>query len=276
MTELDGVLLGLVQGLTEFLPVSSSGHLALAHHALGFDEPKLSTEVMLHAGTLLAILVAFRADLWGVVRGVVRGLARTLRGDVAGAWRDDADFRLGIVVVLATVPVAIAGLLIKDSVEALNARPAIVGGILVVNGIALVASRWLHGGEQTLRSIAVRTALFVGVLQIAALLPGISRSGTTILAGLAAGLGRDAAGRFSFLLAVPAVFGATVLELADLLTSEAPTDPMPAVLLGTAVAAVSGYGAILALMRLVRGGRLWVFGPYCIALGAIAAIMASA
>ncbi len=272
MTELDGVLLGLVQGLTEFLPVSSSGHLALAHHALGFDEPKLSTEVMLHAGTLLAILVAFRVDLWNVVCGVVRGAGRAVRGDLAGAWRDDDHFRLGVLVALGTVPVAIAGLAIKDSVEALGARPAIVGLILVANGIALVASRWLRGGEQTLRSIALRTALFVGVLQIAALLPGISRSGTTILAGLAAGLGRDAAGRFSFLLAIPAVFGATVLEVVDLVTSDAPADPMPAVLIGTAVAAVSGYGAILVLMRLVRGGRLWVFGPYCIVLGAIAAI----
>ena len=273
MTHLDGMLLGLVQGLTEFLPVSSSGHLTLAHHALGLAEPKLFTEVMLHAGTLLAIFVAFWRDLWGVGRGVLHGAARTIGGDAAGAWRDDSDFRLGVFVALATIPVAIAGILIKSRVEALGAQPALVGLILVANGIALIASRRIRGGEMTLRTIVLRAALFVGVLQIAALLPGISRSGTTIIAGLIAGLGRDTAGRFSFLLAVPAVFGATVLELASMLSTGGPSDPLWPVLLGAGVAAISGYVAILGLMRLVRGGRLWVFGPYCVAIGIIAAIM---
>lgn len=273
MNLFEGALLGLVQGLTEFLPVSSSGHLVLAHHALGLNEPALFTEVMLHAGTLVAVLAAFSRDLIGLGLSGATGAARLARGvPPKKIWADDPGFRLLIMIALATVPVGIAGFLGKHSLEALGGYPAVVGAILIVNGLMLLASRRLAGGPMELERVVLFAAVGVGVLQVLALLPGISRSGVTIVAALALGMSRDAAGRYSFLLAVPAVTGATVLELWSALEHGAAPADLGAVLVGTVVAAISGYAAIRVLLHMVRTGRLFVFGPYCILVG-IAAVL---
>ena len=177
---------------------------------------------------------------------------------------------MAVFIVLGSVPVAFAGLTLKDHVEALGAYPHVVGLILIVNGLMLLASRRMLGGEVSLKTMTLRVALFVGLLQVLALLPGISRSGTTIMAALLAGTQRDAAGRFSFLLAVPAIAGATMLEILSVVKAGGPAEPVGPILLGTAVASIVGYVSILGLMKLVRAGRFYVFGPYCIVLGIVA------
>lgn len=268
MSPLEGALLGLVQGLTEFLPVSSSGHLVLAHHALGLREPALFTEVMLHVGTLAAILAVFWRELRDLGCGGLEGARALLAGRGATAWRLDARWRLLVFLGVGTVPAAAAGLLGRGSIELVNRHPAAVGVLLVLNGALLLATRRHPAGTLDFQSLTLRAVLLVGLAQTLALLPGVSRSGVTIAAALWVGIQRDPAGRLSFLLAVPAIVGATALEGAAVLAQGGARDGWLAVLTGTAVAAASGYVAVRVLLRLVRAGRLFVFGPYCILVGA--------
>jgi len=268
----EGLVLGLVQGLTEFLPISSSGHLVLAHHALGLEHPSLFTEVMLHAGTLVAIFMVFWRELYALgVSGTVGALG-VAAGQGRRVWREDPMFRLLVFLAVGTVPVAVVGLGVRDHIERLGAHPGIVGAILLVNGTLLLLSRRFGSGAMTLTCLTLRAVLIVGLAQSLALLPGISRSGITIITALWLGVERDTAGRLSFLLAVPAVLGATVVELTEVLHQGGAGNDWFAVLAGTAVATVSGYAAILILLRLVRQGRMYVFGPYCLLVGAAALV----
>lgn len=273
MTIWEGLLLGLVQGLTEFLPVSSSGHLVLAHHALGLEEPSLFTEVMLHAGTLLAITMVFWKDLYGLGFAGLDGALKILGGRGRESWGMDPAFRLLVFLLLATLPVAVVGLLFKDHVESIGMYPGVVGIILLGNGLLLLGSRKVNPGQVSLTEITLRAVLFVGLAQTLALLPGISRSGTTIIAALVVGVQREGAGRLSFLLAVPAILGATVLEGIHVLEAGSGGESWSAVLAGTVVATVSGYAALRLLLRLVRRGRLHLFAPYCLVLGAGAVVV---
>ena len=273
MTIWEGLLLGLVQGLTEFLPVSSSGHLVLAHHALGLEEPSLFTEVLLHAGTLLAITVVFWKDLCGLGLGGLDGALKILGGQGRESWRTNPALRLLVFLLLATVPVALVGLLFKDHIESIGMYPGIVGMVLLVNGLMLLGSRKVQPGKVSLTEITLWMVLFVGTAQILALLPGISRSGTTIIAALVVGVQREGAGRLSFLLAVPAILGATLLEGIQVLGQGAGPESWSAVLAGTIVATVWGYAALRLLLRLVRRGRLHLFAPYCLVLGAAACVV---
>ena len=270
MTIWEGMLLGLVQGLTEFLPVSSSGHLVLAHHVFGLKNPALFTEVMLHAGTLVAIFVVFWKDLMALGQSGLWGAAHCLTGQGRSAWQRDPNFRLLVYLALGTVPVALAGILAKEKIEALNGLPAWVGALLVVNGGMLILSRRIRKGSMTFLDLTLSAVLAVGLFQMLALLPGISRSGITILAALWLGVERDTAGRLSFLLAVPAVAGATIWELTHVVRDGLGNMALAPVLLGTVVAMISGYVAIRVLLGLVRRGRLYVFGPYCVLLGVAA------
>jgi undecaprenyl-diphosphatase len=267
MNLLEGALLGLVQGLTEFLPVSSSGHLVLANHALGLDEPSLFTEVMLHAGTLVAIFMVFWRDLWSLGVGGIGGASAMLAGGGRAAWRRDPSFRLLVFLAIGTLPVAAVGLVAKDSIEVVNRHPVVVAILLVLNGVMLLAARRRPGETLDFSNLTLRAVLLVGLAQTLALLPGVSRSGVTIATALWVGVQRDPAGRLSFLLAVPAVLGATVLELMTVFQHGGARDGLGPVLVGTVVATVSGYVAIRVLLRLVREGRLFVFGPYCIGIG---------
>jgi undecaprenyl-diphosphatase len=269
----EGLVLGLVQGLTEFLPISSSGHLVLAQHALGLEHPSLFTGVMLHAGTLVAILMVFWRELYALgVSGTI-GAVRLASGQGAIVWREDPMFRLLVYLALGTVPVAVVGLAVRDHIERLGEHPGLVGAILLVNGGLLLSSRRLGRGEMTMTRLTLRAVAIVGLAQTLALAPGISRSGITIITALWLGIERDTAGRLSFLLAVPAVFGATVVELMQVLGHGNAGNDWVAVLIGTAAATVSGYAAILILLRLVRRGRMYVFGPYCLLVGAAAVVV---
>jgi undecaprenyl-diphosphatase len=254
VTATQAVWLGLIQGLTEFLPVSSSGHLVLGQSLLGIKEPALLFDISVHMGTLLAVLWVFRADFWAMLRGL---------------WAKDDEARQGrrllFLVVAASIPTGIMGLLFKDDFERLFASPAAVGLALLTTGFFLMATRLIPAGRADLKATGPLRAVIVGLAQGLAITPGLSRSGTTISVGLMLGMERRLAAHFSFVLSVPAVLGALLLHLKDL-GPEAQVS-MPPLLIGALVACLSGYVALKLLLRIVQAGRLHWFAPYCWALG---------
>lgn len=248
MTLLAAVLLALVQGLTEFLPVSSSGHLALAGILLELPKEDITFEIVVHVGTLMAILAVYRKDLEELLAGVVR--------------REGESLRLAGLLVLGSLPAAAAGMLLKDPITSLFGSTTAVSALLVVTGTVLFSTRFMRSGDRDVPTAA--GSLLVGVFQAFALMPGISRSGLTISAGRMAGIGREKAARFSFLLAVPAITGAALLEL-----RHAGSSSIDASLLavGFAVSALSGYFALRLLLRFLRKGTFHQFSWYCWSVG---------
>ena len=254
MTAIDAALLGLVQGLTEFLPVSSTAHLLLAQALLGLDLPGLHLEVAVHLGTLASVLLYYRADLWAMTRGVFRG------GD---------GRRLLVLGVLGTLPAVVVGLLLKDAVEDLRENPRIAAAGLIAVGLFLLLTRLAR--RVAAREPGARDALIIGSAQaVSAIVPGVSRSGSTIGTGMFLGLDPAWAARFSFLLSVPAILGAAALDaMGNALP--APSD-VPALAIAAAVAFATGLAAIHVLLRVVARGRLAIFGVYCVVVGVAASV----
>lgn len=251
-------VLGAVQGATEFLPVSSDGHLALT--AMGFgieDEMPLAMVVLLHAGTLIATIAVFAKDLGLLAKSTATGL-RSPR-----AWMDTDDGKLVTGVVVASIPTAIIGLVLEPHVEAFSRVAWIVGAGLLGSAAAVVATRFAAGGSAR-DVLPLSSALLVGVAQGLAVMPGLTRSGMTIATGMLLGLSGPAAFRFSFLLSLPAVFGAILLELRH---TEELADIGVAALAGAIVALVVGYIALRTLRTLVDRGRFWIFALYLVPLG---------
>ncbi len=242
------LLLGLVQGLTEFLPVSSSGHLVLAENLLGFHSSGVLLEAMLHWGTLLAILIVFRHDILALVR--------SLRGRGAIEQRKEVGF-----LIAGSVPVVVVGLLLQGTIESAFSSLLAVGIGLLITALVLVLGHRMAAREPR-TSLRFVDSLIIGLAQAASVFPGISRSGSTIAAGRIAGLSSRQAARFSFLLAAPALFGAGLLKLLQALKGQE-SQPWGGILVGTLVAFVSGWIAIRVVLRLVQRGRLWVFALYC-------------
>jgi undecaprenyl-diphosphatase len=271
---LEAFLLGVVQGLTEFVPVSSDGHLALVPVLFGSVSPSLTFNVALHGGTLLAAFVYYAKDVGAALGGIGRFLAGLARGRGLAVAREDEPARLGLLVLAATVPTGVIAVATKDYIERWERIPAMAAICLVVTGLGLLLAdrcerRRAGEGIADARSTSWTRALFIGTTQAAGLLPGISRSGSCIVSGLLLGLERQFAVRFGFLMMLPAVLGATVFELKDLLTPDAEHLDLGPTLLGAVAAAVTGYAAIAFTLRAVRARRLWVFGLYCVALGAV-------
>lgn len=252
------IVLGLVQGVAEFLPVSSSGHLVVVPAILGWEEPELSFDLMLHVGTLLAVVVYFWSDLRDVA------LAAVSKGE-----RPEEGRRLLGLILLATVPAAVVGLTLEDPIESLFEEPLWVCGFWLVTAAGLVAGERLHRRAAP-RELTVSIALLVGSAQALALAPGISRSGATIVTGLALGLSRHEAARFAFLLAIPAIGGGALTLVPDILDGTFRlTGP---VLAGFTVAALSGYLAVAALLRMVRARSLAPFAVYLVVVAPLAAV----
>lgn len=248
------ILLGLIQGLTEFLPISSSGHLAVAQYFLpGFSQPGLLFDIVLHLGTLLAVLVYFRREIGLLLRALGPG-----SGDPT--WR-----RLWVLLILGTVPAVVVALVAGDWVERSFSALWVVGVSWIATGVLLLSTARVTKNEREFGKLNVGDALTVGLFQSAALLPGISRSGSTIAAGLFRGLSQDSAARFSFLLSVPAILGAAVYDLprVSLLESEAVTGYAA----GFATAFAVGYVCIGIVLRLLAIRRFHLFGYYCLAAG---------
>ena len=281
MLLLQAFVLGLVQGATEFIPVSSSGHLQAVPFLLGWDPGSLAFDVALHLGTLVAVVAYFRADLWGIVRAVVRP---GLRDASARGSR-----RLLLILVVASVPAAAVGLIARDLVSAAFEQPLAIAAFLVVTAGLLWSSERRrtslgtveHAADDTaaidaeLDALSMSRVVGVGGAQALAIFPGISRSGATIAAGMALGLSRGAAARLSFLMLLPITVGAALVTLPDLSTVEPGVLPFGAteIALGVTVSAVSGYLAIRYLIALVARRSLLLFARYVLVLAAVLVVV---
>lgn len=268
MDIIQAIILGIVQGLTEFIPISSSAHLVLVPWALNWDRPGLLFDTMLHWGTLVAVLSYFWRDWAAIARGFFRSL--TTPGpwrNVAGGRLADPNSRLAWGIILGSIPAAILGFLFEDFFESLFETPVAVAVFLLVTAAILVISERLGRRARELPTLNIPDALVIGLAQGAAIAPGISRSGATIAAGLGRGLTRDAAARFSFLLSTPAIVGAGLLQLLDLFSGSGDRLPWAAVAAGFLAAAISGYLCIKFLLAYLRRGKLYVFAAYCAIVG---------
>jgi len=269
-TTIQALVMGVVQGLTEFLPVSSSGHLILVPWLLGWHDPfidSLAFSVMLHLATLVALLVYFRAD-W--LRLVPAGLA-AIRDRSIGS---DPDRRLAWLLVAATIPAVIAGVLLNDIVENAVRRPELVAITLTIGAVILWVADRVGRKATGIEAVTFPVAIGIGIAQAVALVPGISRSGMSISAGLFAGLTREAAARFSFLMATPVIAGAGLWELKKLVTGEAGVGVQLAPLVvGMVAALAAGLLAIELTLRYLRTRSLTIFVVYRIALSVVVIVL---
>jgi undecaprenyl-diphosphatase len=270
MNIFEALFLGVMQGVTEFLPVSSSGHLVLLQHLLGVDEPGLLFDVAVHFGTLLAVLAVFRQDVAKLLTTFFSLCTPAGMKSLPTRFAHDENTRLLMLIIIGTIPTVLIGLLFKDLVETMFSSVAVAGGALLVTGTLLLATRWRSATCITIPQMAVWQALIIGVAQGLALTPGISRSGATIAMALFLGIERETSGRFSFLLCLPAIIGAVLLNVFGGIAG----DKVLPIVAGTLAAAIVGYLALVFLLRVVRRGKFHVFAPYCYAVGALALYLA--
>jgi undecaprenyl-diphosphatase len=259
------VLLGIIQGLTEFLPVSSSGHLVFFQNLLGFKEPEILFDVALHLGTLLAVFIFFRADLMQIVidiKGYISGIFTKKASLASIKERPHALFALWVIV--GTIPTGLIGVLFKDALESLFGKIGIVGLMIIVTGIIVGISRLIPQSYMKKERMGFLPAILIGIAQGIAIIPGISRSGATIVCGLLCGMERELAARFSFLLSIPAILGALALQLSSHKIGTIAVTPM---LTGFVTAAIAGFVALKVLMKMVKRGNLAWFAPYCWMIG---------
>ena len=246
----EAIVWGVVQGITEFLPISSDGHLVLVPAFLGIDGPDLTVTAVLHLGTLLAVIVYFRRELWSLTR-----------------FRTDPDARrLLVLLAVGTFPAFLA-LLVRDQVEELQTSVTATAWFLILTGLVLAVADRIKPGQRRVADARIPDALLVGLAQVTAILPGLSRSGVTIATALARRFDRVEAARFSFLLGVPAVTGAGLLELRNLAGG---TGVEAATWVGVAIAAITGYAAIAFLLTMLNRGGLLVYAVYCLGVGVLA------
>ena len=264
------IVLGMVQGVAEFLPISSSGHLSLLQHFFG-EEPDTLYNILLHFATLIAVCVVYWRDVVDMIVEFFRGIA-SLFSRQGGRGNPPEGRRLVLLVILGTLPLFLI-LPFDDMVEGLGANPVFVSAMLLVTGCILFLSDRYGGGRKTVRTATVRDVLLVGVAQGAATIPGLSRSGTTISAGMALGFDRNFAVRYSFLMSLPAVFGATLLKVLKVANSGVlDTKLLPMYLTGMVVAGVVGYFSIRLVKLLADKGKFGRFAYYCWIVGVIALI----
>lgn len=270
---LNAIILGLVQGIAEFLPISSSGHLSILNnlfHMTTTEDGHMFYDVLLHLGTLVSVCVVYWDDIVSMFWEV---LSFAGVGPMAG--RRQAHYpaaRLFLLIVAATVPLFLI-LPINDMLENLYYNSIFIGMMLVLTGCMLYISDKMVQGKKTERNMSFVDALLIGVCQCVATVPGLSRSGTTITAGLATGLKRDFAVKFSFLMSLPAVLGANILAFVKAAREGIDWHSMPAYLIGTAVAMVTGIGAISLLKRISRSGKFGSFAYYCWIVGVLSIIL---
>ncbi len=293
MTTATAVALGILQGITEFLPVSSSGHLALARALLGYDlEPGMTFEIAVHFGSFCSIVVYFRKRLAGLFHGLASAIVRC--GSSFAAYRADPSVRFTAIVLVSMLPAVAVGVTTKRYVEHAFVNPMLTASLLLVTGTALFSTRFANGrravrggrarpgdsapqvstpgcneeGVAPGRPVTLRSGAWIGVAQAVAILPGISRSGATISTGLWLGVRRDELAEFSFLMVLPVLAGATLLESLELVLAGRPvvTTSLAA---GFAASFVTGYLALASLIALLKRSKLHYFGYYCWALGLI-------
>lgn len=256
MNWFEAIVLGLVQGLTEFLPVSSSGHLVLAQKFLGVTDEGVTFEVLVHFGTLLSVMIYFWKNLWRMLLSIIP------------PFRDEyvRERKMILLLFFASIPAALVGFTpLKDVFEGVYEKPSVVSLLLLVTGALLFMPRLIARKGHASEEIDFRSAIAMGIGQAFAILPGISRSGPTIVSGMLANAKPSAAAEFSFLMAIPAIAAAAVMEVSELKGVD--TGLLGPYLAGTVVAFVSGVVAIFAVLESIRKGKFEYFGIYCFVAG---------
>jgi undecaprenyl-diphosphatase len=272
MNVLEALCLGALQGITEFLPISSSGHLVLAQHLLGFQESQLFFDIAVHVGTLMAVFLVFRRDLALMFGDCLRAIGRKPSSQPTPASTGlDSGAKMALMILVGSIPTAFIGLFLRDVFDRLFTSPTIVALGLWTTGFFLIWSRWSKPHRKHVENPGVFDALLIGLVQGAAITPGLSRSGVTITTGMLLGLGPDLAFRFSFLLSIPAILGALASEAFH---AGGNYPEWHVVAAGFFSAFFVGWIALRLLRSLVGKGKLFYFAPYCFVVGAVALVIA--
>lgn len=266
----EAAFLGFVQGLTEFLPVSSSGHLALFQHLFGMSEPNLFFDISVHIGTLFSVLLYFRRDLYNLVIDVLAGVVELLQGH---RWSDitfkNPQMKFFVLVFIASIPTGLIGIYLKDFFEGLFSSLLAVGFGFWITTLFVWSTQWARNTDKKLDQMNAFQALTIGTFQGIAIAPGVSRAGSTIASALFCGIDRELAARFSFIMSIPAILAAMLFELKDMAKGGHPLPPMGPVILGTVIAGVVGYLAIRFLIRVLTHGHFHRFAYYTLFIGAV-------
>jgi undecaprenyl-diphosphatase len=264
MSAFQAIVLGIVQGLTEFLPISSSGHLRIVPAFAGWEDPGTAFTAVVQLGTMAAVLIYFRADLWRIAMTWLRGLRDP-------AARGDHDYKMGWYIILGTIPISVIGVLLRHPIKTAGRDLYVIGTALIAFAFVMLAAERLATQRRGVEDIDRDDAITIGFAQALALCPGVSRSGATISAGLFRGLDRTAAARYSFLLSVPAVVLSGLFELKDV--GEGNGAPLGATAIATLLAFVVGYASIAWLLRFLVRHPISIFALYRIVLGAAVLIL---
>ncbi len=271
MNAFQAIILGAIQGLTEFLPVSSSGHLVIFQHLFGLKEPELFFDISVHMGTLIAVILVFWKEIRAITISLVRFFILLFKKEATISYiYQDLDLKMAFLIIIGSIPTAVLGLALYGIKDQVFSSVFIVGIMLLLTGFLLFITYWIKKDGKSVEGFSIKDALIIGLMQGIAIIPGISRSGSTIAAGLLLGLNRETAARYSFLLSLPAILGAEILCLKDVSTHTAL--PITVILLGAITAFAVGYCSLKVLLYVVKQGRLYVFTPYCWLLGSIALI----
>jgi undecaprenyl-diphosphatase len=271
MNIFQAAILGIVQGITEFLPVSSSGHLMLFQHLFGLTEAEVLFDVILHLGTIVAVFIFFRQDLYAIILSVLRYVKMVFKTGSFSPANEDSDFRLALLIIIGSIPTAIIGLFFHKIAKQIFSSVLISGSMLLLTGIILFFTRFVKSSTKDVSLFSIKDAFIIGISQGIAIMPGLSRSGTTMATGLFLGLNHETAARYSFLLSIPAILGASLLSFRDLAGNT--HIPSTAYLAGALVSCITGYFALNFLFYIVKKGRLHYFSPYCIAIGLFSLII---
>ncbi len=272
MSTLEAIVLGIVQGLTEFLPISSSGHILFVPALAGWPDPGAAFSAVIQLGTMAAVLVYFRTDLWRMAVAFVKSFS----GDHP-LWRsDDSDARIGWYIVLGTIPISIIGLVFADQIENDVRSLSLVAAVMILFSFVLMAADLKGAQDRDVKQLTLRDGIIIGLFQVLALIPGVSRSGATISGGLFLGLDRESATRYSFLLSVPAVVLSGLFELRKIGDGAGASVGVAPTIIATVLAFISGYLAIAFLLRFVRTHNFAVFVVYRVAVGTTMLVLIAA
>lgn len=269
MTYFKAIILGLVQGLAEFLPISSSGHLALLQGLFGIEgESVLTFAVLLHVGTLVSVFVCYWKDIWELIIE----LCVTIKDIFTGKGlrlKERPVRKLGVMIIVATIPTAVIGVLFNDIFEGLYSSFIAIGIGFIVTGVLMFLAERMGSANRSIEHMNFRNALFIGALQGVAICPGVSRSGSTLIGGLTTGLKREFAVKFAFLISIPSILGSVVLEVPDAVKEGMDPAIIGPIIAGMTVAAVSGIIAIKGMIKIVSDKKLSYFSYYVWVLGAV-------
>jgi undecaprenyl-diphosphatase len=268
MDLVDSIILGIIQGLTEFLPVSSSAHLVFGTELLGLKE-NVTFDIVLHLGTLIAVLLYFRTELLDLLLGTIKHSFAFVKYALFSLTQNANKENLyypyySFYIIVATIPAGIAGIVFKEKFECFFAEPVWVCIFLLITGCFLIASKY---APEKNTKIGFWQALLIGLSQMCAILPGISRSGSTIVTGMFLGINREQAAKFSFFMSIPVILGAVVLKLKDLFALDLSSHDLMCYAVGTLASAIFGYISILLVMKFIQKGKFVYFGYYCLAVG---------